>query len=337
MTNHVLVLMKAMPPTIGHRRLLEFAQNIGWTEVIMDVKSDEPMIEERYNALRRMLPGGRVGLVRMEEQDPEAPGFWDAWDKALAFGKGHFTHVVASEPYGAEVARRLGARFIPYDPDRELCVAKAEYIRWNPLIHFSDIDREFQPYLRTKVTVWGAESTGKTTLTKQLAWNLVGARYIFEYARPYLETVGPDIDVLAMENIWTGQLALQEQAMLWDKFPILIQDTDLYSTIGYWEQPHWQEALGPVPEQLIKDAERTKSDLYIITRADIPFEPDSIRYGENQRESSDEYWIGIAEKYGLNYVILESSPEGRIYEACSIIRTVSNKKLEKINYDRRGF
>jgi hypothetical protein len=89
---------------------------------------------------------------------------------------------------------------------------------------------------------------------------------------------------------------------------------------------------------LVKDAVERKSDLYIITKSNIPFEPDTIRYGVDHRESPDEYWVGIAEKYGLNYVVLDQTGQvERLSWAMKYARLAAQKKAESIAYDRKGF
>lgn len=339
MTN-ALILMKAMPPTKGHVRLLEWASFIAdEVSVLIDTRHDEPMIDERVDALHTIAHniGRNISIDHryVETQDPQDEKFWAEWDEVLYTYHGS-DFVMASESYGQVVADKIGARFLPYDPKRELYWTKAEQIRQYPDLHFDQIAREFQEYLRTTVTIFGAESTGKTTLSKNLARTGINYGWAFEYARPYLETVGSDIDLKAMEEIWAGQLALQRQTRNWEN-PVIIQDTDLFSTVGYWAQPHWAEALGPVPQDLITDAYWLKSDLYIICPSNIPFEQDSIRYGDGQRESPDEFWIDIAKQHGLNYKVLEYADlYSREQEAYAHVLDASWKKLRKISYDRKG-
>jgi HTH-type transcriptional repressor of NAD biosynthesis genes len=329
------VLMTALPPTKGHFNLMNFASHVGdgLAMVIVCTQPNEPYAYERVDALgyaAKRTDGAVVHHLHRElPQDPETPGFWEMWDdimRGFGFGKGDI--IVSSEPYGLTLANRLEGTFIPYDPERKLYYTKATNIRENMTEYFHDILPEFQKHLMTRITVFGGESTGKTTL----------GHWVFEYARPYLENVTKEINVDSMTGIWKGQNALQRSnANLFDK-PFIVQDTDLYSTIGYWEQPHWTDTLGPVPEGLIRDAEATKSDLYIITKSNIPFEEDPIRYGGDHRESDDDYWIGIAKKYNLPYVVLESEGlYGRLAEAGGIAKAISKVKAESIYYDRGGF
>lgn len=337
------VLMTAMPPTKGHFNLMNFASRVSWdgerARVLVCTQPQEPFVYERFIAVRNAAyRTNGVDVVHQDDtpdDDPNDPDFWPKWD-AIMLSRGFKPgdYVVTSEAYGQTLADRLGGIFIPYDPQRELYYTKATLIRDNLKDYFHDILPEFQKYLRTTITVFGAESTGKTTLSHQMSYDLNG-HWLFEWARPYLELVGPEINIASMEDIWRGQLATQKHAdQMFDK-PFVIQDTDLFSTVGYWEQPHWQDALGPVPDKLVEDALATKSDLYIITKSNIPFEEDPIRYGGDKRESPDEFWIGIAEKYDLNYVVLSGSDfELRRREAKRLAMQTLEFKALDIEYTR---
>jgi HTH-type transcriptional regulator, transcriptional repressor of NAD biosynthesis genes len=331
-------LMTALPPTTGHLDLIRFASGLA-DEVIALVVTQphEPYVQERYRALRDAVPDNvKVRLFnRQLEQNPDAPGFWNMWKQIMTNqGMNPGDIFVSSETYGQTMADVMGGIFMPYDPKRELNVAKASNIRGDMWEHFDEILPQFQPNLISTVTVFGAESTGKTTLSKWLAKNFDG-HWRFEWARPYLETVGPDITVDSMEAIWKGQKALQQANKYLLNKSFIFQDTDLFSTVGYWEQPHWAKTLGRVPAELVKDAQELKSELYIITKSNIDFEPDPLRYGGDHRESPDEFWIGIADKYDLNYVVLEDSHiGGRVLQATEECDRLLDAKHASIRFDR---
>lgn len=300
--------MTALPPTKGHLHLIQFSANLAPTTVIVCTQPSEPFATERFNAIRRATD--RIGNTRITEwlhreieQNPEAPGFWKMWNDLLRYyGFRDGDYIVASETYGKRLAEEVGGKFMPYDINRELYPCKATDIRENLPRGFSDILLEFQPTLRRTITVFGAESTGKTTLSKELARKTRG-HWLFEYARPYLENTVNEITDETMTDIWNGQYALQKQGQaLLDK-PFVIQDTDLFSTVGYWD--FWKP--GECPKGLRADAQRLKSDLYIITRSNIPFEPDPLRYGGDKREASDEYWIDLCRREDLNFIVLNNS------------------------------
>lgn len=250
------------------------------------------------------------------EQNPEAPGFKEMWrDIFIGYGFQPGDYVVASEPYGKWLAEILDGRFMPYDIDRDVDFTKASFAREKPELYFDMILPEFQKELRQTVTVFGCESTGKTTLSRELA---SGGNYWWlpEWARPYLENAENVITEQSMTEIWQGQKALQIMGRnnLVGK-PWIVQDTDLFSTVGYWD--FWN---GNTPRELVTDAKVWQSDLYLITQSNIPFETDPLRYGGDKRESDDEFWISLAEAHGLNYRVLESNDRvERLSEARSLM------------------
>ncbi|QQS22110.1 ATP-binding protein [Candidatus Saccharibacteria bacterium] len=169
------------------------------------------------------------------------------------------------------------------------------------------------------VTIIGAESTGKTCLSRELAQQL-SANWVPEFARSYLETTDGQVTPKSMKAIWWGQRALQHEARR-SLQSIVIQDTDLYATVGYWQLPHVRPVIRDCPKLLEQDAASLKSNLYLITKSNIPFEPDPLRYGGDTRESHDDYWIDLCERYQLPYAVVESAARNeRLSEAISLIR-----------------
>lgn len=344
----VFTLMTALPPTKGHIEMVKFASNVArfnssTVKVIVHTQSGEPYIYERFNSLHEasLLMENVTVLPFHQDTDenPDSPGFREYWRGVmLDFGFSGGDILVTSESYGNWLAEICGGVHMPFDPERSLFDCKATRIREeNGLIkYFDHILPEFQHRLKSTITVFGTESVGKTTFSKELAV-MAGGHWLYEYARPYLETVGNDITVDAMKNIWIGQKAAQESANQWKDKPFVIQDTDLFSTVGYWGLPHWRETLGEVPRELINDAITLKSDLYIILSSNIPFEEDALRYGGDARESDDQYWIDLCERYELDYVVIEESdPILRIGKGLLLTRGGLQSMQDSITYDRGG-
>jgi HTH-type transcriptional repressor of NAD biosynthesis genes len=337
--------MTAMPPTTGHFQLVQFASRLAenGVVVVLCTQPHEPFSNERAMALRQAIKDHGLKRVTVRHyaktlpQDPKTPGFWGLWRTLLVrFGIEKGDYIVASEPYGKKVAEVTGTQFFPYDIARTLNSVKATPVREAPLSHFADILPEFRPNIRTRVTIFGAESTGKTTLSRQLAMAL-GGQWLFEYARSYLEQTVNEITIQSMTAIWKGQRALQEQADDLTDSPYVIQDTDLFSTIGYWQFPHWESRIGSCPSRLIDDAKRLQSDLYIVTKSNIPFEIDPLRYGGDKREGSDEYWINVCRQYALPFIILSGQHrEDRLQAAKDAVLQRALAKTGALAYDRHG-
>lgn len=338
------VLMTAMPPTKGHMHLIEFAQQIGSTaEVIVATQPSEPFAFERVAAIREATRSMRVNVHHIHRELPQEPvggAFWDMWaDFLRMFGIQPMDYIVASEMYGQKLADWLGPdyRFIPYDIERDIYYSKATEVRLSPTLHFDTILPEFQHYLRMTVTIFGAESTGKTTLSKDIAQFISGgAQWLPEWARPYMENLSiTENTVDSMTDIWVGQKALQLSTQQWveDK-AYIIQDTDLYSTVGYWKM--YEHELGGVPYGLAWDAYNAQSHLYIVTNSGIPFEPDPLRFGGDVRESSDQFWIDLLESYNLDYVYLTSTDKrARLTESLAAIAGWRNDNIS-MAYERKG-
>ena len=334
------VLLTALPPTVGHLHLIQFASHVtDQTHVLVCTQPGEPHVTERVEALRRSFAGSSSVQIdhlhaTMPQEPEDDPEFWQIWlgvlaNRGMAMG-GDF--IVASEAYGETIATLSGNTFVPYDIARAIHPARASRIREDPIALFSHVLPEFQPVLRLRITVLGAESTGKTTLSRALADSL-GGHWLPEWARPYLEqTDSPEVDDEKMRTIWRGQKALQLHGHTLVDKPFTVQDTDLFATVGYWR--NWQPKA--VPAGLVDDAMRDASDLYLLTASSIPFEPDPLRYGGDRRETDDSYWVALAEEFGLPFAVIQSVDEKARVEEASRIATERFNLAANLNYRRAG-
>lgn len=169
-----------------------------------------------------------------------------------------------------------------------------------------------------RITVIGAESTGKTTLSRDIA-DALGGDWVCEFARPYLEITDGEVTKESMRAIWYGQHALQHSAAQSPRHYV-VHDTDLFATVGYWQLPHVTGSIGNCPDELVHDALADPSDLYLITLSNIPFEQDPLRYGGTVRESPDSYWIELCKTYHLPALIISSSSRAqRLNQALSAV------------------
>jgi len=330
------VLMTAMPPTIGHRMLIEYAHKLSTqVTVIVCTQPGEPFAQERYWSILdsvRHLSG--VSIQRIHKtlpQEPEgAEGFWDMWASFLTqFGFWEGDYIVASEKYGVRLAEEVKGMFMPFDIERSIRYTKGTRIREDYRTYWEDILPEFRRYLQKRVTIFGAESVGKTTTAELLTDSLPNARWYFEWARPYLESVGAEITTRAMRNIYKGQTALQQLAFEDRTAEFSIFDTDLYSTIGYWEMYD----RSSIPRSIYEKARTLKSNLYVILSSDIPFEADQLRYGGHERESTDQYWINLCERENLEYVYVRET-EYRVSEVRDFI--LEKWPGDELKYTRAG-
>lgn len=326
------VLMAALPPTLGHTDLIRFAKNLtGDALVIVVTRGEEPYIDERVQALQEHFAndgGVTVDHLHLENIFAEGNPYWADMLREYGFRKGDY--LVASEAWGEEIAQMLEGEFFPYDVDREIRYTKATAIRNDLGGSWGWIIPEFQRLLQKRIVIFGAESTGKTTLMRALRDSTANSVGVFEYARPLLEMREGDLDVKKMMAIWRGQKALQATVAEMTPVPrTVFLDTDLWTTAGYWQ--FWQPET--VPSGLLEDAKALTADLYILVRSNIPFEKDPIRYGGDEREQTDDYWRGVLEANGLPFVEIPANElKGRLEK----IHGVVDKLLEGgLTYERQ--
>ena len=304
MNSNALVLMTALVPTTGHRDLIDFAKNLPRVTVTVVVhgRSFEPTDGAiRSRALRDNF-GERVFYTE-NDLAPQYPGnepekFWDWWREEcegyLPMNAYKWDYVVASEPYGADLATALGARFIPYDLDRSINPARGSDVRLDLEHNWNMVLPKYKKELALKAVFFGQESVGKTTISQRVADVLDGV-WRPEYARPYLEFLGPEITESRMEEIFMGQASTQRIAQINPSSPYICFDTDLYSTIGYYEI--WGRPTPPWMLELV--GQESPNDVYYVLPDDVPFEDDILRrYGEpGVRESSTDFWKNLMLRY----------------------------------------
>ncbi|MCL6267520.1 DUF4301 family protein [Flagellimonas myxillae] len=170
-----------------------------------------------------------------------------------------------------------------------------------------------EPSNLIKVVLFGPESTGKTTLSQQLArqYNTV---WVPEYAREYLQnkwnnerkTCEPK-DLLPIAE---GQIRL-ENDLTQKATDVLICDTDLLETKVYSEAYY----LGHCDPLLEKYALENTYDLYFLTYIDTPWEPDDLRDKPNERQRMFDYFHDTLKKYDRNFVILKGDKATRLATA----------------------
>ena len=312
---NAIVVMTAMPPTRGHAYLIKFASEYldaidgGKVHVIVCSRPMEPIAgSERAQAIAdHFRHDNRIWVHHRESIDPQYPSdhpdFWRMWrdvvlSKVNSIGSDDI--LFASDSYGIEFAQRLGCRFLPCDPAREIVDVAATKVRLDPIKHFDDILPEFSRRLTKTVTFFGAESTGKTTMSRFMAEHF-SSHWCHEWARPYLEMCGPEVTDERMANIVAGQVAAQKAVAALPPKPFIFQDTDLMSTLGYY-----QIYGGAIPEHLHSAVKDTPSDLYVVMNSRIPFEHDRLRYGGDRRESTDEFWTDLLSQHNRPFYVVKS-------------------------------
>ncbi|MEM0517941.1 MULTISPECIES: ATP-binding protein [Aequorivita] len=171
-----------------------------------------------------------------------------------------------------------------------------------------------------KVVLYGPESTGKTTLSKQLAAHY-DTQWVPEYMRQFLEEKWNLKEELISINdlipIAEGQLKL-EKAAAKQADKLLICDTNLLELKVYSEY-YYNDYC---PEVIKSEATKNNYSIYLLTYIDIPWEPDILRDKPNNREEMFHIFEAELKKQGFPYKILKGNKNERFNKAVEIINAL---------------
>lgn len=152
-----------------------------------------------------------------------------------------------------------------------------------------------------RVVLTGSESTGKTILAHELATRY-GAELVPEFSREYAlarnNLLGPD-DVAPIAR---GQMALEDEAVAAaraHRAPLVIQDTDLLSTMVY--AAHY---YGACPAWIADAARVRRPDLYLLLDIDVPWIADGVRDQEHARAEIQQRFRDAVAASGTPFVTI---------------------------------
>ncbi|MBK6734050.1 MAG: AAA family ATPase [bacterium] len=276
------VLGKFMPPHNGHVFMCDFARHYvdRLTILVCSLPSEPIPGALRFAWMKEMFPGCDVQWINeVLPQEPQVPddfAFRRLWRDvvlqcggATASGPAPFDVVFASEEYGRWLAAEVGAEFVPVDMGRLAVPISGAMVRERPFENWEFLPPVVRPYYVKRVTVFGPESTGKSTLCRALAehYRTIVAP---EYGRTYTEMFGTDVNAEDLRRIVQGHVAAVAAAKH-QANRILIEDTDPVMT-GVWSdllvggRHDWFGVF------------RDYADLYLLSDVDLPWIDDGTRY-----------------------------------------------------------
>jgi len=157
--------------------------------------------------------------------------------------------------------------------------------------------------------ITGPESSGKSSLTKELAtW--FKSDYYTEYARTYIENLNREYTYDDVVSIAKHQIKeLKKDPENESKF--IFYDTGLIITKIWFEY-----VFNKVPDFLLKALKEIKIDCYLLCYPDLPWRPDKVREngGDIRFELFEKYRSEI-EKYKIKYFIIRNMGKQRFESA----------------------
>jgi len=174
-----------------------------------------------------------------------------------------------------------------------------------------------------RVTITGSESTGKTTLARNLARHF-GTVWVPEFVRSYADEKmarsGLPLDASDVDAIAQGQIAEQDSAAS-EANGLLVLDTDLLSTAIYAR--HYYGSCPPWIEAAVRDR---LADLYLLCDIDVPWIPDPNRDRPHLREVMHQLFVTKLDALGATVVLIRGSWNERLTLA---VRAVESRHPER--------
>jgi NadR type nicotinamide-nucleotide adenylyltransferase len=315
--DHALIVGKFFPPHVGHeylvRTALQFSRRV--TVLVLAASSEPLPMELRARWLRQCFPDTPdlrvVAALDDVPVDYDDEAIWrahvDVMRRALRGDAAAHDEperpidvVFSSEVYGATLARWFGARHVCLDRARALHPISATAIRRDLAGCWMELPAPVRAGLALRVAIVGAESTGTTTLARDLRDALrarggtwARTEWVPEYGREYsvnLLAVARAHDPAARpeDAVWMEEdfvAIAHEQNRREDEAarrggPVLLCDTDAMAT-AIWHERYLGTHSASVEKVVDAMAPRA---LYLLTdHADVPFEDDGLRDGEHLR------------------------------------------------------
>jgi NadR type nicotinamide-nucleotide adenylyltransferase len=363
---HGLIIGKFYPPHAGHRFLIRAAAAscTRVSVVVMAADVESIPLERRVAWLREAFDDAPhvsvVGVVDNLEVDYDSDDAWAGHVGLMraAIASADSAHravpvdaVFTSEAYGAELARRFDAADVRLDPARATFAVSGTAVRNDPVAHWALLDPPVRAWLARRVVVLGAESTGTTTLSRDLAAALRacgGAHgltaWVPEYGRELTViklavaqamanatgTPAPSVFDLEWHDSDFLDVALRQTAdedrTAREGGPVLVCDTDALATT-VWQERYMGAAT---PEVLAaagagKAADAAASPmppraLYLLTaHEDVPFEDDGLRDGEHIRAWMTQRFREVLAAQDVPWVEVRGDRAARLAQALAAV------------------
>ncbi len=308
-----LVIGKFYPFHKGHQYLIETAIRNSKKVTVIVCQTDLYQIEPQIRAdwIKKTFPKIDVKIYHHDiSLDSDSTDLSKTWAKISVDFLGFVPEAVfTSEKYGEPYARYMGSKHVLVDLKRKFVPISASKIRSDVNKYWDFLPKETQKYF-IRIVIVGAESTGTTTLARDLALHFQ-TPWVPEYGRTYYEGKMTSKN----RNHWqtrefTHIARIQnemENALTQQAKKLIICDTDCFAT-ELWHERY----VGFMSKKLRRISDTATADLYIITNIDIPFVQDGTRDGESIRENMHHRFIEELKKRNLNYIIVSGDKEKRL-------------------------
>ncbi|MEQ6121325.1 ATP-binding protein [Reichenbachiella sp. MALMAid0571] len=170
---------------------------------------------------------------------------------------------------------------------------------------------------KIKVAVVGPESSGKSTLVKELA-SLFQCDYVEEYARQYIQNLDRPYSYRDLQIIAKKQMKQENEAFV-NSDHMLICDSSLI-TIKVWSYDKFGKCEKWIEQQLGME----KYDLMLLCKPDLPWQPDPLREDEHRREYLFHIYSSYLKQNNQSYKVVEGKGVQRTNLAADFVSELLN-------------
>lgn len=166
-----------------------------------------------------------------------------------------------------------------------------------------------------KIVVTGPESTGKTTLARQLAKHF-RTLWVPEFARTYIDGLNRPYQEADLLEIAKGQVA-SEIKMASKASDLLFIDTSL-EVIKIWAEFRF----GRCHPQILEELKERRHDFYLLCTPDLPWEFDPQRENPGDRHVLLKLYQNALTDLQVNFQEISGAGETRMAQAISAVNQV---------------
>jgi HTH-type transcriptional repressor of NAD biosynthesis genes len=312
-----LVLGKFFIPHKGHLYLIDTA--ISQCEkvyvMVCSLQREHVPGHLRYKWLKKIYKNNKnVKIIHCEDEYPQTPEeansvdefYNEYWCKSVYSRIKKLDVIFTSENYGEEFAKYLKIKHVLVDLDRKIFPISGTKARTETYKYWEYIPDIIKSYFAVKVVVLGPESTGKSTLVKNLA-NWYGCDFIEEYGRNYTEEIK---EVLSLEkkdfiNIAKNHFKISKNKIKDNNKKLLFFDTEAITTkiFGEFYLNNFKS------KKIDKIISKQNFDIILLLNTDVEWINDGTRTFSDKNKRQ-EHFLKIKselEKNNLNFHIISGT------------------------------
>ena len=283
-----MVLGKFYPPHNGHMFLIDTAlEQCESVDVFVCSLPTEtiPGMLRTFWIWKHYRDSGtkNINVIPISDELPQTPeehgdkdDFYKLWCNVVNSNSVNLDAIFTSESYGEEFAEYLGLKHVLVDIERVTHSVSGTSIRNNPVENWEHIPAVVRTHFKRVVAILGPESTGKSTLTKQLAEHFDGDM-VEEYGRDYTdETPAKELkygDYLVIA--YTHDTNIMDKLHDGTKSHLFI-DTDGITTKLFAEMYLGDELENDEIDSVINQ-QVDQFDLVLVCDIDVPWVDDGTR------------------------------------------------------------